>query len=62
MSTVSSTQNSPLGALHEAFSDEQIAELRDDDLSAGYRVAAVLISFIALGCIIGTLGVWIATI
>lgn len=60
MATVSAPNKSPLDALHEAFTQEQIDELRDEDLTAGYRVSGVLISVVAFGCLIGVLGVLLA--
>lgn len=61
MASVPAPSNSPIDALHEAFTQKQIDELRDEDLSAGYSVSAVLIAVVAFGCFIGTLGVWLAT-
>ena len=60
MATVHAPNKSPIDALHEAFTQEQINELRNEDLSAGYRVSAVLIAVVAFGCLIGTVGVWLA--
>ena len=61
MATVPVSSKSPIDALHETFTQEQIDELRKEDLMAGYRVSAVLISVVAFGCFIGTLGVWLAS-
>ena len=60
MATASASSKSPIDALHEAFTQDQINELRNEDLSAGYRVSAVLIAVVAFGCLIGTLGVLLA--
>lgn len=57
MSSVPASNKSPLDALHQAFSQDQIDDLRTDDLTAGYRVSGVLITVIGAGCLIGILGV-----
>lgn len=61
MATVPSPNKTTIDALHEVFTQKQIDELRDEDLNAGYTVSGVLIAVVAFGCLIGTLGVWLAT-
>ena len=61
MATVAATTESSVDALHDAFTQDEIDALRSEDLSAGYRVSAVLIAVVTFGCLIGTLGVWLAT-
>ena len=60
MATVNLSNQTPSDALHEAFTTEQINEMREEDLLAGYRVSGVLMAFITLGTLVGILGVWFA--
>lgn len=61
MATVPTSNKTAIDVLHEAFTQKQIDDLRDEDLNAGYSVSGVLIAVVAFGCLIGTLGVWLAT-
>lgn len=61
MATVNPPARNPLDTLHEAFSQEQINEMRAEDISTGYRVASVLIAVVSFGTLTGLLGVWLAT-
>jgi hypothetical protein len=60
MATVPTSTKSTIDVLRDAFTQEQIDSLRDEDLLAGYRVSGVLIAVVAFGCLIGTIGVCLA--